>query len=58
MNVDPFELYSDSDLWCALESVHLRTFVSGLEKKLQHHIAEGGENLRYMIMLKVGWQCH
>ena len=47
MNIDPFESYSDSDLWSALESAHLKTFVSGLEKKLQHHVAEGGENLRY-----------
>ena len=47
MNIDPFESYSDSDLWRALESAHLKTFVSGLEKKLQHHVAEGGENLRY-----------
>ena len=46
MNLDPFESYSDSDLWHALESAHLKTFVSGLEKQLQHHIAEGGENLR------------
>ena len=48
MNIDPFESYSDSDLWRALESAHLKTFVSGLEKKLQHHVAEGGENLRYV----------
>ena len=46
MNLDPFETYSDGDLWHALESAHLVTFVSGLEKKLQHEIAEGGENLR------------
>ena len=46
MNLDPFESYSDTDLWRALESAHLKTFVSGLEKKLQHEIAEGGENLR------------
>ena len=55
INVDPFESYSDADLWLALESAHLKTFVSGLEKKLQHHIAEGGENLRYTddrILLK------
>ena len=51
MNLDPFETYSDGDLWCALESAHLKTFVSGLEKKLQHHIAEGGENLRYDVIL-------
>ena len=46
MNLDPFESYSDDEVWCALESAHLKTFVSGLEKKLQHHVAEGGENLR------------
>ena len=46
LNLDPFESYSDGDLWRALESAHLVTFVSGLEKKLQHEIAEGGENLR------------
>ena len=46
MNLDPFESYSDGDLWRALESAHLKTFVSGLEKKLLHEVAEGGENLR------------
>ena len=53
MNIDPFESYSDGDLWRALESAHLKTFVSGLEKKLQHHIAEGGENLRYVLVINV-----
>ena len=52
MNLDPFESYSDDDLWRALESTHLKTSVSGLEKKFQHHIAEGGENLRYMLVVK------
>ena len=51
MNLDPFESYSDSDLWRALESAHLKTFVSGLEEELQHHIAEGGENLRYIAKI-------
>ena len=50
MNLDPFESYSDGDLWRALESAHLKTFVSGLEKKFLHHIAEGGENLRYIML--------
>ena len=52
MNIDPFESYSDGDLWRALESAHLKTFVSGLENKLQHHIAESGENLRYTCTTK------
>ena len=51
MNLDPFESYSDSDLWRALESAHLKMFVSGLEEELQHHIAEGGENLRYIAKI-------
>ena len=51
MNLDPFESYSDGDLWCALESAHLKTFVSGLEKKLQQHIVKGGENLRYVVLI-------
>ena len=46
MNLDPFESYSDAELWRSLESAHLKTFVSGLEKKLLHEVAEGGENLR------------
>lgn len=48
MNLDPFETYSDDELWRALESAHLKSFVSGLEKKLQHEIVEGGENLRWV----------
>ena len=51
MNIDPFESYSDGDLWRALESAHLKAFVSGLEEKLLYPIAEGGENLRYTIYL-------
>ena len=35
MNLDPFESYSDGDLWRALESAHLMTFISGWEKKLR-----------------------
>ena len=47
MNLDPFESYSDEELWVALELSHLKLFVSSLEKKLEHEVAEGGENLRY-----------
>ncbi len=46
MNLDPFERYSDEELWIALEHSHLKTFVSSLAEKLQHPISEGGENLR------------
>ena len=50
MNLDPFESYSDDEVWRALESAHLKTFVTGLEKGLQHEVAEGGENLRYLSL--------
>ena len=47
MNLDPFDQYSDEDVWKALESAHLKNFVSSLTGMLQYTIAEGGENLRY-----------
>ncbi|XP_047426931.1 multidrug resistance-associated protein 1 [Mugil cephalus] len=45
MNLDPFDAYSDEDIWRALEFSHLKTFVSGLPDKLSHECSEGGENL-------------
>lgn len=46
MNLDPFDSYSDEALWLALEQAHLKSYVSNLEKGLEHEISEGGENLR------------
>ncbi|CAG9578808.1 unnamed protein product [Danaus chrysippus] len=45
MNLDPFEVYSDEDIWRSLEHAHLKTFVQGLQAGLLHEISEGGENL-------------
>ncbi|XP_071328193.1 multidrug resistance-associated protein 1-like isoform X2 [Trachinotus anak] len=45
MNLDPFEMCSDEDLWRALELAHLGSFVSALPQKLNHQCCEGGENL-------------
>ncbi len=45
MNLDPFNTYSDEELWKALEMSHLKDFVQNLEKKLEHECSEGGENL-------------
>uniref|UniRef100_A0A670ZAQ9 Multidrug resistance-associated protein 1 n=1 Tax=Pseudonaja textilis TaxID=8673 RepID=A0A670ZAQ9_PSETE len=47
MNLDPFEQYSDDDVWMSLELAHLKVFVSSLPDKLLHECSEGGENLRY-----------
>uniref|UniRef100_A0A8C1FTC2 Multidrug resistance-associated protein 1 n=1 Tax=Cyprinus carpio carpio TaxID=630221 RepID=A0A8C1FTC2_CYPCA len=45
MNLDPFDGYTDEDVWRALELAHLKNFVSGLPDKLNHECSEGGENL-------------
>uniref|UniRef100_A0A668AQY3 ABC-type glutathione-S-conjugate transporter n=1 Tax=Myripristis murdjan TaxID=586833 RepID=A0A668AQY3_9TELE len=45
MNLDPFDSYSDEEVWRALELAHLKSFVSGLPDKLNHRCCEEGENL-------------
>ena len=45
MNLDPFNAFSDDDVWCALEHAHLKTFVKSLPTGLEHEVSEGGENL-------------
>ena len=49
MNLDPFDAYSDEELWDALEHAHLKAYVSTFADKLEHQINEGGENLRYVL---------
>lgn len=43
-NLDPWDRYSDAQLWDALSSVQLRSMVRGLGG-LHARIAEGGDNL-------------
>uniref|UniRef100_A0A3B3VC08 ABC-type glutathione-S-conjugate transporter n=1 Tax=Poecilia latipinna TaxID=48699 RepID=A0A3B3VC08_9TELE len=45
MNLDPFDKFSDEELWRVLELSHLKDYVAGLKEELQHEVAEGGENL-------------
>ncbi|XP_061766165.1 canalicular multispecific organic anion transporter 1 [Nerophis ophidion] len=45
MNLDPFDRFSDEDIWRVLELSHLKEYVSGLQEGLHHEVAEGGENL-------------
>ncbi|KAG1968389.1 multidrug resistance-associated protein [Pimephales promelas] len=45
MNLDPFDGYTDEEVWRSLELAHLKNFVSGLPDKLSHECSEGGENL-------------
>ncbi|XP_013411118.1 multidrug resistance-associated protein 1 [Lingula anatina] len=45
MNLDPFDQYTDNDIWNALEHSHLKGYVSSLPQLLEHECTEGGENL-------------
>jgi ATP-binding cassette subfamily C (CFTR/MRP) protein 1 len=45
MNLDPFNVYTDQDLWLALELAHLKEFVSCLKGGLMFECSEGGGNL-------------
>ena len=45
MNLDPFDIHSDADVWRALELAHLKQHVTSLPEGLQHECSEGGENL-------------
>ncbi|KFZ64856.1 Canalicular multispecific organic anion transporter 1, partial [Podiceps cristatus] len=46
MNLDPFDQYTDEEVWKALELAHLKTHVQDLPEGLLHLVSEGGENLR------------
>lgn len=49
MNLDPFEQYSDEEVWHALELAHLKSYVHDLPEGLSHLVSEAGENLRYWM---------
>ena len=44
-SVDPFQEYSDDEIWTALEQTRLANYVRSLPESLQHTLAEGGSNL-------------
>tara|TARA_R110002050_G_scaffold269817_4_gene412247 strand:- start:550 stop:981 length:432 start_codon:yes stop_codon:yes gene_type:complete len=43
-NLDPFNTYSDSDLWDALDSCNMREYVMGLEAGLDAPVEANGNN--------------
>ena len=49
MNLDPFDKYSDEQIWQALELSHLKDFVSSLPAGLSYECGEGGQNLRFVF---------
>ena len=52
-NLDPFDKYTDNEVWKCLESAHLKDYIMLLEDKLNYQIAEGGENLRFALCLMI-----
>jgi ATP-binding cassette subfamily C (CFTR/MRP) protein 1 len=47
MNLDPFDEYSDEQIWTCLEHAHLKSFALTLPTQLQHECGEGGRNFRF-----------
>ena len=46
LNLDPFDKYTDDEVWRVLELAHLNAFVTELAEGLQYECGEGGEALR------------
>ena len=53
MNLDPFDRFTDEEVWRSLEQAHLKDYVVSLPSGLQHDCAEGGTNLRYITYVHV-----
>lgn len=49
MNLDPFNSFSDKELWEALDHAHLKQYVESLEDGLLYECSERGGNLRFVI---------
>lgn len=45
-NLDPFNTFTDSQLWNVLEMAHLKNFINSINNGLNYRINEGGENIR------------
>ena len=46
-NLDPFERYSDSELWLALEQVGLKALISELPGGLETSVSDNGDNFSH-----------
>lgn len=43
-NLDPFERYSDDQVWAALEKAHLKDKISGVSQQLSMSVEAEGDN--------------
>ncbi|XP_054155703.1 multidrug resistance-associated protein 1-like [Oppia nitens] len=44
-NLDPFDKFSDDELWSVLEQSHLKEFVLSTDAGLDHPVTESGDNM-------------
>ena len=51
--MDPFEKYTDDEVWSALEYAHLKEYVGTLASGIEHEVSEGGENLRLVLIFEI-----
>ena len=51
MNLDPFNKYTDVQIWQALADSHLKEFVDSLPAGIDYECGEGGINLRWVTYL-------
>lgn len=45
-NLDPFNEYSDDEIWNSLELSHMKAYVTSLPEGLKYQLGEGGSNIR------------
>ena len=53
MNLDPFDEYTDSQLWTALERAHLRHSVTARPGHLDFQCGEEGGSLRCVVVVDI-----
>ena len=54
MNLDPFDVQSDAEIWRVLRQSHLAHFVLAQPSGLLFECTEGGENLRWVELKFLG----
>jgi ABC-type multidrug transport system fused ATPase/permease subunit len=51
MNLDPFDEYTNDEIWDALEQVNMKSFIENLGNQLWFECSESGENFRFTFKI-------
>jgi ABC-type multidrug transport system fused ATPase/permease subunit len=51
MNLDPFDEYTNDEIWDALEQVNMKSFIENLGNQLLFECSESGENFRFTFKI-------